>query len=162
MPYNLQSYTSRCHHTNWHTKLVYGISNWKLIFGALPNSCTSSKIKTIRYLRYKLFRLDPTKYTFCTMLFQKFPINTKCNKKEQKMSKTLFHLGAPDSPITVQNDIMFKEQHLIKVNFINRMLTTKVIALSFEKGHLPWENGTRRYIFINVNDAIITKCQKLF
>ena len=163
MLYNLQSYTNRCHHTNWHTKLVYGISaHWKLIFGTLPNSCASSKTKTVCYLRYKLFNMDPVHYTFSTMFFQKFPNNKKCNNKGQRLSKTLLNMSSPDSPITIQNEIMFKEQHLKKVNFLNKMLAKKVIALSFEKGRLPWEKGTRRYTFVNVNDAIITKCQKLF
>jgi hypothetical protein len=162
MPYNMQSYTNGCHHTNWHTKLVYGISpHWKFILGTLPPSCTTSKSKTIRYLRYKLFRFNP-EHTFHTKLFQKFPINNKCNKNGLTLRKTLSNVKKHDSPIKIHNDIMFKEQHLKKVNFINRMLTKKVIALTFEKGHLPWEDGTRRYIFLNVNDAIITKCQKLF
>ena len=100
--------------------------------------------------------MDPVHYTFSTMFFQKFPNNKKCNNKGQRLSKTLLNMSSPDSPITIQNEIMFKEQHLKKVNFLNKMLAKKVIALSFEKGRLPWEKGTRRYTFVNVNDAIIT------
>ena len=100
---------------------------------AIPNSCASSKTKTVCYLRYKLFNMDPVHYTFSTMFFQKFPNNKKCNNKGQRLSKTLLNMSAPDSTITIQNEIMFKEQHLKKVNFLNKMLAKKSLPSPLKK-----------------------------